>query len=384
MPTAAPVEGSRVKRALGRPTRPSRPPLGGGTSWMNPSSMSAATTPDTVAREMPDRRTSSARVSAPWSCSKVSRRRRLLSRSSVPPLGSSRTVASARGICQDTTESPAPRLPFRRISADRLLPRRSARPHADRRVPGRHVDQDQLGLFVRRDRDLLRTEDRGRVAGAETSLVHASRSCDQVEIAGAILSERVLDLGTRLEGGDVRRRVLVDRDDVAALRPDHLEQPAEPILAGELPLLDARRQRGRVGEDPELEEAHRLGLRPVAFRVQGAGAEGHPLDAAGLQRAVLSERIRVLEGPLDHVGESLDVSMRVHRPVGAGDQPVVVEDPQGPDAHLFGITVAVEREMPACSEPPALFRMDLGVPTDLQHAYPLASWFDNVATGTEP
>src|SRR6476659_2050896 len=231
MPTAAPVEGSRVKRALGRPTRPSRPPLGGGTSWMNPSSMSAATTPDTVAREMPDRRTSSARVSAPWSCSKVSRRRRLLSRSSVPPLGSSRTVAPARGICQDTTESPAERLPFLSDLGGSPAPRRSPGPHADRRVPHRHIDQEQFRVVVRSDADLLRTEDLGHVAGGETSVVYPRGSRDQVEVAGAVLSERVLDLGAGPEGGDVGRRVLVDRDDVAALRPDHLQQSAGPILA---------------------------------------------------------------------------------------------------------------------------------------------------------
>ena len=108
--------------------------------------------------------------------------------------------------------------------------------------------------------------------------------------------------------------------------------------------------------------------------MQGAGAERHPLDATGLERAILPEGIGVLERPLDHVGEPLDVRVRMHRPVGARDQPIVVEDPQRPDAHLLGIAVAVEREVPTRREPPALFGVDLGVPTDLEHDVPLHSF----------
>src|SRR5215211_548859 len=43
--------------------------------------------------------------------------------------------------------------------------------------------------------------------------------------------------------------------------------------------------------------------------------------------------------------------MGVHGPFGAGDDPVVVEDAERPDAHLLGIAISIEREMPARVEP---------------------------------
>src|SRR5436190_798615 len=107
------------------------------------------------------------------------------------------------------------------------LSRHSPRPDTDRRVSLRHIDQDQLGLFVGGEAELLGAEDLRRIARAEAILVHPHGSSDQVEIAGAVLLEAVLDLGAGLEGGDVRRRVLMDRDDVAAFPPDHLEQLPE-------------------------------------------------------------------------------------------------------------------------------------------------------------
>jgi len=82
----------------------------------------------------------------------------------------------------------------------------------------------------------------------EGTMVTPGRDVRAEEIVDEMLeptAERVLDLGVRPQGGDVRRRVLTDRDDVAALRPDHLQQPPVPILARELTLLDARRERGR-------------------------------------------------------------------------------------------------------------------------------------------
>ena len=54
----------------------------------------------------------------------------------------------------------------------------------------------------------------------------------------------------------------------------------------------------------------------------------------------------------DDVGERLDVLVRVERPLGAGDDQIVVEDAQGPDAHLLGVPIAVEAEVPASLEPP--------------------------------
>ena len=72
-------------------------------------------------------------------------------------------------------------------------------------------------------------------------------------------------------------RVLVDQHHVAALGPDHLQQTIGSVLFREDPLLDAGLQSGLVGQDPDLDEPHRLGLGGVLFGVQRAGAQRHPL-----------------------------------------------------------------------------------------------------------
>ena len=75
---------------------------------------------------------------------------------------------------------------------------------------------------------------------------------------------------------------------------------------------------------------------PFALGMERARSERHPLDAAGLELpAVARASRRARSVPFDDVGQPLDVGVRVHRPVGAGDEPVVVED--------------AERAEPVCS-----------------------------------
>ena len=50
----------------------------------------------------------------------------------------------------------------------------------------------------------------------------------------------------------------------------------------------------------------------------------------------------MLEGPLDDVGDALDVPVRMERPYGARLQAVVVEDPQRPEPHLLRVAVVIE------------------------------------------
>ncbi len=76
--------------------------------------------------------------------------------------------------------------------------------------------------------------------------------------------------------------------------------------------------------------------------------------AAGLETAVVAERIGMQGVALDDVRERLDVLVGVKRPLGAGDDPVVIEYAQCADAHLLRIAIAVEREVPVGVEPAAL------------------------------
>jgi hypothetical protein len=101
--------------------------------------------------------------------------------------------------------------------------------------------------------------------------------------------------------------------------------------------------------------------------MEGSRPERHALHTAGLELSAVPERIGVVEGALNHVREPLDVGVRMHRPLRAGHQPIVVEDPERPDPHLVRIAIPIEGEVPASSEPPALFGVDLDVSSDLQH-----------------
>jgi len=56
------------------------------------------------------------------------------------------------------------------------------------------------------------------------------------------------------------RRVLVDRDHSTSFGADDPEQPVRPVVPGEDALLHLWREACRVGQYPDLDEAHGLVL----------------------------------------------------------------------------------------------------------------------------
>src|SRR6266536_1255686 len=102
--------------------------------------------------------------------------------------------------------------------------------------------------------------------------------------------------------------------------------------------------------------------------MQRPGPERHALDRAGRQRAERTAAIvLVAERALDHVGQPLDIAMRVEGPDRAWDQAVVVEDAQRTEAVVLGVAVLVEGEVPASVKPAALDVIDLTITADLHH-----------------
>src|SRR6266511_4276677 len=83
------------------------------------------------------------------------------------------------------------------------------------------------------------------------------------------------------------------------------------------------------------------------------------------------------ERPLDDVGESLDIAMRVQGPDGAGDQPVVVEHAKRAEAHVGEVVVLIEREVPPGAEPAARRLVDLRVATNFDHGESPSRCHDN-------
>ena len=175
-------------------------------------------------------------------------------------------------------------------------------------------------------------------------------------------------LGPWIQSTHMDRCVLVHRHHLPALRADHLEQPVRAIGPREDPLLDLRRQARGVRQDPDLDEAHRLGLGRVQLRMERTRAEGHALDRPCRQRPErATDVVLVPERSLDHVGEALDVPMWVEGPDRAGDQAVVVEDAHGAEGVVLRIAVAVEAEMPPSAEPATIGVMNLVVAPDEDH-----------------
>src|SRR6188508_513460 len=225
-------------------------------------------------------------------------------------------------------------------------------PDADGLVDERDIDEDELGADVGREVELDGTGYLRGIPWPERVAVEGEAAVDDVEIAAAALDERMVEPARIGQVGDERAGVLGKVEAVSPGRTHDLEPSVHPILEAVLALLDACLQAARGGQDPELDEPHRLVGRTVLLRMLVAPVrERHGLRGAGLETAVVAERIGVKERALDDVRQRLDVLVRMYRPFGAGDDAVVVEDPQRADTHLLRIVVAIEAEVPARVEP---------------------------------
>ena len=82
------------------------------------------------------------------------------------------------------------------------------------------------------------------------------------------------------------------------------------------------------------------------------------MGGPGLELPVVAERIGMQEVAGDDVRVRLDVLVGMERPLGTRDDPIVVEDTEGTDAHLLRVSIPVEREVPPRVQPAALLMPD--------------------------
>ena len=143
----------------------------------------------------------------------------------------------------------------------------------------------------------------------------------------AIGGERVFDtLIGGLEHGDVHLCVLLDVDDVVALLVrSHEQQLAELRLAREVQLLIARRHAIAIGNDPDLQEMHRLRLRVVELAMANTRARTHLLHIARTNHRARTETISMRDLAIEHIRDDLHVAMSV-RTEAAGRRNAVVID----------------------------------------------------------
>src|SRR4051812_7177400 len=147
-----------------------------------------------------------------------------------------------------------------------------AGPDADRAELQRNLNQDQLSVAGPGQPQLLGPGQLGRVASAQGLLPEPQLTVQHAQVGAPVLAELMARLLTRVQPGDQGAGVLGQVQPVLARRPHDLEQSAGAVLDGVLALLNRTLQPLLAGQDPELDEAHPLGIRPVGFRVQRTAA----------------------------------------------------------------------------------------------------------------
>src|SRR4051795_12088643 len=140
------------------------------------------------------------------------------------------------------------------------------------------------------------------------------------------------------------------------------DQPAGEQGVVDLELLVAGGDAALVGDDPHLDEMHRVAvgvaaLQPpgvVLLAVQDPGAGAHPLGQARVDDAVVPGGVLVHQRALHHPGDDLHVPVRVRLEAEARRHDVVVVDQQQPVVLVVVVVVVAEREGVLAVQPPDL------------------------------
>lgn len=147
----------------------------------------------------------------------------------------------------------------------------------------------------------------------------------------------------------------------------------------DLELFVTGRNTGFVGNDPHLDEVHRVAVlvgmgtgdtaqtpRVVLLGVQDAGARAHPLSQARVDDPGMPHRILMNQRTLQHPGDDLHVLMRVGVETHPRNDDVIVVDHQHPVVGIGGVVVAAEREGMLGIEPACVGLEAVVGPADIQ------------------
>src|SRR3954454_22949327 len=225
-------------------------------------------------------------------------------------------------------------------------------------------------------------EDLGRLGGGdplapgggEPDGVAGAQLPGALEGHGAARDEQVQErgLGQRdglagLQPGGVQGRVLVvdaDRGGAAVLghAGGDRDQPAGEQGVVDLELLVAGGDAAPVGNDPHLDEVHRVAVGVAALQapgvvllaVQDPGAGAHPLGQARVDDAVVPGGVLVHERALHDPGDDLHVPVRVGLEAESRRHDVVVVDQQQPVVLVVVVVVVAEGEGVLAVQPPDL------------------------------
>ena len=170
----------------------------------------------------------------------------------------------------------------------------------------------------------------------ERGAADRNAAIDHIQVAAPTRSERVLQSASIGQMRDERPGILGEIESLGPRRAHNLEPPIRPVVDRVLALLDLL-EAADARQNPELDEPHRFACRAVLLRVQIAPVgERHHLGRAGLESAVVAERVGMQEVARHDVRQRLDVLVRVERPLRSPDDPVVVEHTECSDPICSG------------------------------------------------
>ena len=109
-------------------------------------------------------------------------------------------------------------------------------------------------------------------------------------------------------------------------------------------LLIARRNALAVGQQPDLQQMHRIGLAGIELAVADAGAGAHALGFAGADHGAAADAVLVLQCAIQDVGHDLHIVVRVRREPATAGNAILVDHAQRPETHDLGIIIVAERE----------------------------------------
>ena len=96
--------------------------------------------------------------------------------------------------------------------------------------------------------------------------------------------------------------------------------------------------------DPDLQQMAGFGGAGVELGMDDAAPGAHALDFAGADDAAAAGGILVLERAVHQVGDDLHVAVAMRRKAAAAPDPVLVDDPQGPEAFMRRVVIVAERK----------------------------------------
>ena len=112
----------------------------------------------------------------------------------------------------------------------------------------------------------------------------------------------------------------------------------------EAALLVARGNAGFFRNNPDLIQTQTIGFARVVLRVAHPGTRAHDLELARRHLLFVAHAVLVLHRPFQHIGQDLHVFVRVGTEALTGVDDVVVNHPQGGEAHKVRVIIVGERE----------------------------------------